>query len=121
MFGLRFTIDCQPRTKNGQPPQSTTGEARANCIHDHTVIDARRPKGAPGIKSLMPIANTGIDKTTLNQNLRRMSTSSWLSSSSREAVRGSSAMPQIGQEPGASRIICGCIGQVYSIFSFGVV
>ena len=29
-------------------------------------------------------------------------------------VRGSSAMPQIGQAPGASRTISGCIGQVYS-------
>jgi hypothetical protein len=25
MFGLRWTIDCQPRTKNGQPVHSTTG------------------------------------------------------------------------------------------------
>src|SRR5258707_15576969 len=121
MFGLRFTIECQPRTKNGQPPQSTTGEARASCIHDHAVIDARRSKGMPGMKSFIPIANTGIDKTALTQNLRRISTSSWFSSWSRETVRGSSAIPQIGQEPGASRIICGCIGQVYSIFSFGAV
>ena len=32
-----------------------------------------------------------------------------------EAVRGSSAMPQIGHEPGSERTISGCIGQVYSI------
>ena len=30
-------------------------------------------------------------------------------------VRGSSAIPQIGQFPGASRTICGCIGQVHSV------
>ena len=30
---------------------------------------------------------------------------------------GSSAMPQIGQLPGASRTISGCIGQVYSTFA----
>ena len=27
MFRLRLTMDCQPRTKNGQPPHSTTGVA----------------------------------------------------------------------------------------------
>ena len=32
-------------------------------------------------------------------------------------VRGSSAMPQIGQVPGPSRTICGCMGQVYSMRS----
>ena len=32
-------------------------------------------------------------------------------------VRGSSAMPQIGQAPGPSRTICGCMGQVYSVCS----
>ena len=31
MFRLRFTTDCQPRTKNGHPPQSTTGVARMSC------------------------------------------------------------------------------------------
>jgi hypothetical protein len=34
-------------------------------------------------------------------------------------VRGSSAMPQIGQLPGASRTISGCIGQVHSVFVTG--
>ena len=28
-------------------------------------------------------------------------------------MRGSNAMPQIGQNPGWSRIISGCMGQVY--------
>jgi len=30
-------------------------------------------------------------------------------------VRGSSAMPQIGQVPGSKRTIWGCIGHVYSV------
>ena len=34
-------------------------------------------------------------------------------------MRGSSAMPQIGQFPGSSRTICGCIGQTYSVFETG--
>ena len=44
-------------------------------------------------------------------HMRRVkSVNSWLGSS--EGSIGSSAMPQIGHEPGASRIISGCIGQV---------
>ena len=31
MFRWRFTTDAQPRTKNGQPPHSTTGVASASC------------------------------------------------------------------------------------------
>ncbi len=45
-------------------------------------------------------------------HIRRVkSVSSSLGSS--EGTIGSSAMPQIGQDPGASRTISGCIGQVY--------
>ena len=44
--------------------------------------------------------------------IRRVkSVSSSLGSS--EGTIGSSAIPQIGQDPGASRTISGCIGQVY--------
>jgi hypothetical protein len=42
-----------------------------------------------------------------------MSRSSWFAPSSSEGCSGSSAMPQIGQLPAASRTISGCIGQVY--------
>src|SRR5690606_38097006 len=52
------------------------------------------------------------------QNRRRMSRYSGLGPSSAEIVRGSSAMPQIGQLPGSSRTISGCIGQVHSVFVF---
>ena len=34
-------------------------------------------------------------------------------------MRGSSAMPQIGQLPGSSRTISGCIGQVHSVLTTG--
>ncbi len=52
---------------------------------------------------------------TETQKRRRMSRYSSLGPSSRVATRGSSAMPQIGQLPGASRTISGCIGQVHSV------
>ena len=42
-----------------------------------------------------------------------MSRSSGFSSSAAVTVIGSSAMPQIGQEPGRSRTISGCMGQVH--------
>lgn len=57
--------------------------------------------------------------TTLAQNRRVMSRSSGFSSSASETVRGSSPIPQIGQLPGSDRTICGCMGQVYSIFVSG--
>ena len=53
-----------------------------------------------------------------HQNRRVMSSSSGLLSSI-VTTRGSSAMPQIGQEPGASRTISGCIGHVHSVFVTG--
>src|SRR5437762_11163514 len=45
-----------------------------------------------------------------------MCRSSGLSSASTETVRDSNAIPQMGQEPGWSRTISGCIGHVYSVF-----
>ncbi len=68
----------------------------------------------------MPIATTGIEITTETQKRRVMSRSSGFSSpSSVTPKRGSSAMPQVGQVPGASRTISGCIGQVHSVFTGG--
>ena len=46
------------------------------------------------------------------QNRRVMSTSSGLGPVSVPAISGSSAMPQIGQEPGPTFRISGCMGQV---------
>ena len=52
----------------------------------------------------------------LIQKRRVMSRSSGFSSSVAVTVRGSSAMPQMGQDPARSRTISGCMGQVYSVF-----
>src|SRR5690349_9016748 len=116
MFRLRLTIENQARTKNGQPPQSTTGVASTSEIQLMNCGPIAVRTGSPGSASLMLSANNGSDNATLTQKRRFISTSSELSSSS-VAVRGSSAIPQIGQKPGASRTISGCIGHVYSIFS----
>jgi hypothetical protein len=51
----------------------------------------------------------------VHQNRRVKSSSSGFFSSSSVGISGSSAIPQIGQLPGAVRRICGCIGQVYMV------
>jgi hypothetical protein len=62
---------------------------------------------------------SGTANAVLIQKRRVMSRSSGLSSS-RVTVRGSSSMAQIGQLPGASRTISGCIGHVHSVFVAGL-
>ena len=87
--------------KNGQPPHSTIGDANPNSSHVCTAGDARPSNDKPIIS---PIANnrTGTDRAALTRNRRVMSTSSGFSSSSSDTIIGSSAMPHIGQSPGAS-------------------
>ncbi len=63
----------------------------------------------------MSISMSGAVSATLIQKRRVMSRSSGLSSLAAVTVRGSSAMPQMGHEPGAGRTISGCMGQVYSV------
>ena len=63
----------------------------------------------------MTLRNTGKASTTLSQKRRLMSMSSLLSSSI-STVRGSRAMPHLGQAPGLSLTTSGCMGQVYSVF-----
>src|SRR2546427_9877395 len=53
------------------------------------------------------------------QKRRVIATSSGLTSSSSVTVLGSSAMPQMGQEPGSCLTISGCMGQTYSVFTDG--
>src|SRR5690242_12601419 len=101
MLRLRLTIENHARTKNGQPPQSTTGVASTSEIQLMNCGPIALRTGSPGNASLMLSNNKGNVSATLIQKRRFMSTSSELSSSS-VAVRGSSAIPQIGQNPGAS-------------------
>ena len=99
MLRLRVRRDCQARTKKGQPPHSTTGAASANSIHCTACMD--RPGGSrPGARSAsMANPNTGAASVALIQKRRVMSVSSGFSSST-AWVRGSSAMPHLGQLPG---------------------
>src|SRR6476620_2875906 len=67
----------------------------------------------------MAARNTGVVSTTLTQKRHVMLVSSGFSFSSAETTRGSNAIPQIGQEPGAERTISGCIGHTYSVLVAG--
>src|SRR6266550_6103656 len=88
-------IDCQPRTKNGQPHQSTTGVLKRNCSQRDQSLATQ--VGAFGKTCAMPSTKTGNARTAPNQNRRVMSRSSAFSSSVAPiGVLGSSAMPQIG-------------------------
>ena len=120
MFRLRFTTDCQPRTKKGHPPHRTTGVASASPIQPSVAADARCSRKCPGKCSAMVRRNRGAVRTALTQKRLRMLSSSGLSSSAADAVRASRAMPHLGQLPGASRTTSGCMGQVHSVRAAGV-
>src|SRR6267378_3686967 len=120
MFKLRVTRDRHPRTKNGQPPQSTTGVAKINSNHCQVLGEANRVNGdTEGAKSDMATSRIGIVSTVQIQSLLVMFTNSGFFSSSAVTVLGSRAMPQIGHEPGLSRTIWGCMGHVYSVLVAG--
>src|SRR5687768_11391583 len=99
MFGERFTTDCHIRTKNGQPPHSTTGVARANSTKESVRGENQAAKlSANSIRDIAS-TNSGTVNTAHTQNRRDMSTSSGFVSAA-VTVRGSSAMPHFGQLPG---------------------
>src|ERR1035437_6953468 len=120
MFRLRWTMDCQPLTKDGNPHQRTTGVASANSIHAQTLGENRCCIGMVGRKSETIRASIGEAKATLIHSRLVISISSGFDSSA-VTSRGSSAMPQIGQLPGPGRTICGCIGHVNSVRLGGAV
>ena len=74
MFGLRLTIDCAPRTKNGQPAQSTTGSDSTSSIQ-LCVAMSNQPSRWPNIASTVTTTVSG----SVHQKRRRKSTSSGFS------------------------------------------
>ena len=112
MFRFRVMTDRQPRWKKGHAPHRTTGVAKASSIRWRVPPLGRSP-ARPG--SMAPIERTssGALSARLTQKRRDISASSGFSSSSMDGVIGSSAIPQIGHEPGTSSITSGCMGQVH--------
>ena len=95
-------------------PTAPPGVARNSPIQPVVCIEIKRLTGFPGIMSDIPKNKTGTVSATLTQKRRVIETSSGFSSFSAATVLGSSAIPQIGQDPAPSRTISGCIGHVYS-------
>ena len=87
MFRWRFTIDAQPRSKNGQPPQSTTGVASASSIQFSAAVRARRAGAAARAGSSATMtARIGAVSAERHQKRRVMSSSSGFASSSSVTV-----------------------------------
>ena len=99
MFSFIVRTDVQPRSKNGQPAHSTTGVARTSWIHADAVAEITSCS-AGNRSPPIPRTSTGTDSATPTQNRRVMSASSGLGPVSAVTMTGSSAIPQIGQEPG---------------------
>ena len=110
MFKLRLRSDAQQRANIGQPAHSTTGVASASCSQCASGPESAWP--TPSRWSAITPTSSGSARMALTQNRRRMSRYSALGPSSTVTVFGSSAMPQIGQRPGPTCSISGCIGQV---------
>src|SRR3954464_5585565 len=109
IFGLRLTSDVQKRSSNGHPHHSTTGVASASCNQFATECGI-----ACATAGTMCSSNGTVNASPI-QKRRVMSRSSGFSSSAITDI-GSRAIPQMGQDPGSSRTISGCMGQVHFVF-----
>ena len=107
MFGLRWSTDCAPRTKNGAPVHNTSGSVSTSSIQLCAAIE-NQPSRWPNIASSVTTAVKG----SVHQKRRWKSISSAFSPSSSVGSTGSSVMPHLGHWPGRSWRISGCIGQV---------
>ena len=110
MLGERFLTESQPRRKNGAAAHRMIGVARANSMNEASGCPIQsltgRSTNSPMVRTI-----SGMAAAALIHIRRVKSASSGLGPP--VGSIGSSAMPQIGQLPGASRTICGCIGQVH--------
>ncbi|MCY1372440.1 hypothetical protein D9M69_596450 [compost metagenome] len=107
MFGLRFATDCTARTKNGQPAHSTIGTLSTSSIQLCVPI-SNHCRRWPAMASTVTATLSG----SVQKKRRLKSFSSGSSPSSRVGISGSSVMPHLGQLPGWSCRISGCMGQV---------
>jgi hypothetical protein len=107
--------DCTARTKNGQPPHSTTGVASTSWSQTPVRGSSRDSKCSPGTISPMVQITSGSVRMALTQKRRVMSSSSLVSSSPSTTPAGSSAMPHSGHAEARTSRTSGCMGQVYTV------
>ena len=101
---------AQPRTKNGQPAHSTTGVAKANWIQFDSV--GLEPMCRPTMRRPFPAPTPEREREADPEPARHVGELGIGAAVGASAISGSSAMPQIGQAPGPTWRISGCIGQV---------
>src|SRR3546814_2253220 len=65
-----WTIDAQPRWKNGLPPHSTTGVARRSCIHSPACPAKRLATGLSGSMSDIATMKSGNVRTASSAERR---------------------------------------------------
>jgi hypothetical protein len=111
MLSAQRAIDRANFFRIGQPTQSTTGVPSISSTHPRALCDSPNGSITPTIGAMARI--TSGSESPVPTQKRRVRSRSSLSSASPVPAIGTSAMPQIGQLPGASRTICGCIGHVY--------
>ncbi|QDV85779.1 hypothetical protein TBK1r_47950 [Stieleria magnilauensis] len=112
MFKFIVRNDLAPRTNNGHPHQKTTGVARASCNQPNIAWLIQSAIRKPTIGPIA-IRSSSTDSATPTQKRRFMSAYCLSSPSSAiETTLGSKSIPQIGQSPGPTCSISGCMGQV---------
>ena len=94
------------------------GWRAANSIHADDLGDERCARTAAACAAWRARA-AEVRRARLSFRRRVMSTSSGFSGSAAVTVRGSRAMPHLGQAPGLSRTTSGCMGQTYSTRDVG--
>src|SRR5579884_4260631 len=116
---LRVRSEFHPRSKNGAPPHRTTGAASASCSQAEAGdISNSCSQPDPSMPPML-MTSRGMVRPAPIQKRRRMLRNSLSSSAEAEAetMRGSSAIPHLGQLPGLSETTSGCIGHVYSVLA----
>ena len=115
MFRRRVFSEVHALSKNGAPPQSTTGVARRSWIASDRRGERVSASRGDAIATISKNIS-GAVSTRLTQKRRDMSLSSessWLPAAATSS--GSSAMPQTGQGPGFFSRTSGSIGQTQSV------
>ena len=104
--------EVQPRTRKGHPHHSTTGVASTSSSQRAVRAPIQASTGSPSIGPIATRASGTVSAAPTAKRRRKSTSSGFGPSSAAGTPLGSSAMPQIGQLPGPTCSISGCIGQV---------
>ena len=107
-------MESTARLKNGAPHHSTTGVASSNCAIWPPRPERNSGSGRPSMGPMvMTSSGTVSSAPTMNRRVKSRSSASSSSAAGAEPAAGSSAMPQMGQSPGASSATSGWQAQTH--------